>query len=248
MIATHVATREGVVLAAAKRARSDGPAPPWLGSALPSAMPSAMPPRVAPSAEAQRTVMRELARLRRACATAAADGIESVSVDEADAFKWTVELSMPEGTRLAEDLRAYAAAATARRRRALGGWGDGSSSMELSREQAADAEEAETKAVVTLELTLPPDYPSRPPFVRVVSPRFAFHTGHVTIGGSLCMELLTSAGWRSSFTLESTLVQVRQALLEGGGALDPRYAHRPYAAEEARRAFWRVARQHGWEA
>jgi hypothetical protein len=33
--------------------------------------------------------------------------------------------------------------------------------------------------------------PFSPPFIRVVEPRFAFHTGHVTIGGSICMELLT---------------------------------------------------------
>lgn len=37
-----------------------------------------------------------------------------------------------------------------------------------------------------------------PPFVRVVRPRFQFRTGHVTIGGSICMELLTLSGWNSS--------------------------------------------------
>ena len=94
---------------------------------------------------------------------------------------------------------------------------------------------------------MPPNFPAAPPFVRVVAPRFAFHTGHVTVGGSVCMELLTSAGWRPEYTLRSVLVQVRAAMIAGGGRLDPRRPQVPYSKDEARRAFWRVAQQHGWE-
>ena len=36
--------------------------------------------------------------------------------------------------------------------------------------------------VVQLEVHFSPQYPVAPPFVRVISPRFEFHTGHVTIG------------------------------------------------------------------
>ena len=39
------------------------------------------------------------------------------------------------------------------------------------------------KAAIVLELKFPADYPMAPPFVRVVQPRFAFMTGHVTVGG-----------------------------------------------------------------
>jgi len=42
---------------------------------------------------------------------------------------------------------------------------------------------------VELEMRFSEHYPFRPPFVRVVRPRFKFHTGHVTIGGSICMEI-----------------------------------------------------------
>ena len=94
---------------------------------------------------------------------------------------------------------------------------------------------------------MPPTFPAAPPFVRVVSPRFQFHTGHVTVGGSICMELLTTHGWRPECTLRSVLVQVRAAMVEGGGRLDTRRPHVPYTMEEARHAFWRVAQQHGWE-
>ena len=55
----------------------------------------------------------------------------------------------------------------------------------------------------------------------------------MTIGGSLCMGF-SRAGWRSDFTLESVLVQVRAALLEGGGKLDPRRAHVPYSETKLR--------------
>ena len=43
------------------------------------------------------------------------------------------------------------------------------------------------------------------------------------------------------------LVQVRAAMIAGGGRLDPRRPQLPYSKDEARRAFWRVAQQHGWE-
>ena len=48
---------------------------------------------------------------------------------------------------------------------------------------------------ITMHIIFPPDYPFSAPFMRVVRPRFAFRTGHVTIGGSICIELLTNSGW-----------------------------------------------------
>jgi hypothetical protein len=193
----------------------------------------------------------------RGAVSGGAEGVLELEADESDLFTWRVKLAMPEGTELHRQLCAHA-------RGARGGHMHGLPSLHpwagftadgrgIAAPPSADAHASEGRAVsakdaaVSLELTMPPDFPSAPPFVRVVSPRFAFHTGHVTIGGSLCMELLTSAGWRSDFTLESVLVQVRAALLEGGGRLDPRRAHVPYSRDEATRAFWRVARQHGWE-
>jgi len=103
------------------------------------------------------------------------------------------------------------------------------------------------RPTVELEVSFGASYPSAPPFVRVIAPRFAFHTGHVTIGGSICMELLTSTGWSAEYTIEALLVTVRQAMLDGNGSLDPQRAHVPYDEAEARQAFERVARQHGWK-
>jgi len=116
----------------------------------------------------------------------------------------------------------------------------------LRDEVDAHAAAFHVRPTVELEVSFGADFPSSPPFVRVVAPRFAFHTGHVTVGGSICMELLTSSGWRSEYTVEAALLMVRQAFLDGSGRLDHARAHVPYDEAEARQAFARVAAQHGW--
>lgn len=100
-------------------------------------------------------------------------------------------------------------------------------------------------SAIKLELTFPKDYPFAPPFVRVREPRFAFHTGHVTIGGSICMQALTRSGWSSVFDVESILVQIRTEMMAGGARLDQNN-QTPYTVHEAEAAFTRVAAQHGW--
>lgn len=99
---------------------------------------------------------------------------------------------------------------------------------------------------VLLELLLPGDYPFSPPFVRVVSPVFAFRTGRVTVGGSLCTELLTPAGWSPAVSMELLLVAVRAQVADGEPRLDKARWRAAYGEAEARDAFARVARQHGW--
>lgn len=98
---------------------------------------------------------------------------------------------------------------------------------------------------IKLELTFPKDYPFSPPFIRVREPRFQFHTGHVTIGGSICMQALTKSGWSSAFDCESILVQIRTEMMAGGARLDS-HNQTPYSVAEAQAAFDRVAAQHGW--
>ena len=99
--------------------------------------------------------------------------------------------------------------------------------------------------IVTLEVRFPPSYPAIPPFVRIVTPRFQFHTGHVTVGGSICAEFLTTGGWKSTeMNLIYILRSVCNLLLEGNARVDA-YGH-PYTFQEAKEAFQRVASQHGW--
>ena len=82
-----------------------------------------------------------------------------------------------------------------------------------------------------MEMKFPKDYPMNPPFVRVIRPRFKFLTGvcsfvslpircvslpircvslsmpsgHITVGGSICMQMLTRSGWSPSNDIEVCL-------------------------------------------
>ena len=95
------------------------------------------------------------------------------------------------------------------------------------------------------EVIFPENYPLNPFFIRVVYPRFAFRTGHVTVGGSICMESLTPTGWVSTRSLESMLVEIISLLNAGNARLDLQHMV-PYSLNEAKDAFNRVARDHGW--
>lgn len=99
---------------------------------------------------------------------------------------------------------------------------------------------------ISLEMRFSADYPFTPPFVRVLRPRFRSMTGHVTIGGSICMELLTRAGWQSTNSIESVLIQIR-AEMTGGGARLETSSYGDYSERDAWDAFYRAAKTHGWD-
>ncbi|KAJ5592925.1 hypothetical protein N7537_009829 [Penicillium hordei] len=118
---------------------------------------------------------------------------------------------------------------------------------------AQDLKAINQKSVV-LELRFPPQFPMDPPLVRVIRPRFlefaAGGGGHVTAGGSMCMELLTHSGWLPTASIESVLLQVRMAITN----TEPRPARlnltanfKDYFVGEAVEAYRRVALAHGWQ-
>lgn len=107
------------------------------------------------------------------------------------------------------------------------------------------SQNASRQAAVVMEVLFPDKYPMDPPFIRVVRPRFQMHTGHITIGGSVCMQLLTPSGWLPSVSLENVFVSIRSEMVEGGGRLDLGRTS-DYTAAEAREAFQRVASRYGW--
>ncbi|KAI6780297.1 uncharacterized protein J7T54_005399 [Emericellopsis cladophorae] len=108
---------------------------------------------------------------------------------------------------------------------------------------------------IMLEVFAGADYRLTPPFVRVVRPLFLeFARGggdHVTTGGAICAELLTSSGWSPALSIEKALFQVRldlcdterPARLRSLSASDKAC----YSISEAVRAYKRVANTHGWE-
>ena len=125
-----------------------------------------------------------------------------------------------------------------------------------------------------MEASFPASYPDQPFAVRVITPRCVWYTGHVTAGGSICIEALTQTGspnaWRPDYCVHGILtliktnmimverVFVRTATGPGGEAgplrvdLDHRFTHnvmQPYSEQEARAAFDRMVAHHrtnGW--
>lgn len=106
---------------------------------------------------------------------------------------------------------------------------------------------------IVMEFRFPSEFPHAPPFVRVIRPRFLPFSmgggGHITIGGAMCMELLTSTGWSPASSIESVLLQVRMAITN----LEPQPARletlgrqREYSVVEAVEAYKRVCHAHGW--
>ncbi|KAF8797821.1 hypothetical protein BYT27DRAFT_7204023 [Phlegmacium glaucopus] len=103
-----------------------------------------------------------------------------------------------------------------------------------------------------LEIRFPPTFPNSPPFFRIISPRFLPFIqgggGHVTGGGSICMDLLTSDGWLPSYSISAVLMQIRLAISN----LEPRPArlasdwNRPYGIDESLVGYKRAAATHGW--
>lgn len=118
---------------------------------------------------------------------------------------------------------------------------------------AKDLKETKQKSIV-LELRFPRQFPMDPPLVRVIRPRFlqfaAGGGGHVTAGGSMCMELLTHSGWLPTTSIESLLLQVRMAITSTDprpARLDIHSAKTDYSVGEAVDAYRRVALAHGWQ-
>lgn len=122
--------------------------------------------------------------------------------------------------------------------------------FELTEELKQDFEYAKEQSskdpTLEFEIVFSNAFPFDPPFIRVVKPIFKFHTGHVTIGGSLCMESLTPSGWSSARSIEGLFVEILSIILQGGARLDKGRLGQCYSIQEAKAAFDRVARHHGW--
>jgi ubiquitin-conjugating enzyme E2 Q len=89
-------------------------------------------------------------------------------------------------------------------------------------------------------------YPINPPFVRIVEPVFVYRTGNITMGGSICMELLTNQGWSVACSIESLLIQIKANILETV-RIDHHRVGQKYSMSEARVAFKRMVISHGWK-
>jgi len=101
---------------------------------------------------------------------------------------------------------------------------------------------------VELKIQFSKEYPFKPPFVRVIEPRFQFRTGNVTLGGAICMEMLTLSGWNAILEISSIIMTIRAQMnsAEAKGRLDLTASGSGYSENEAWEAFHRAAANHGW--
>lgn len=99
---------------------------------------------------------------------------------------------------------------------------------------------------IEMEILFEQQYPIKQPFVRIVSPVFKYKTGNITIGGSICTELLTSQGWSPANSIESLIIQIKANILETG-RLDLAKKGYKYTIEEAKSSFQRMLISHNWK-
>ncbi|KZW01474.1 hypothetical protein EXIGLDRAFT_717897 [Exidia glandulosa HHB12029] len=116
------------------------------------------------------------------------------------------------------------------------------------------AKDMKDKGVNSLlfEIRFPSAFPHSPPFFRIIKPRLLPFIqgggGHVTGGGSICMDLLVADGWLPSYSISAILLQIKLAISN----LDPRPARLaqnwnvPYDIAEALEGYKRAARTHNW--
>jgi len=102
------------------------------------------------------------------------------------------------------------------------------------------------KGHVLLNFHFSERFPFEPPFVRIVYP--VIHGGHVTMGGAICMELLTKQGWSCLYNIESVILQIAATISKGRAPLNLNLNTKieVYTLSRAQRSFQLVSDQHGW--
>ncbi len=98
---------------------------------------------------------------------------------------------------------------------------------------------------ILMEILFPTNYPFAPPYIRVIKPRFEFRKGHVTIGGSICIDTLTNQGWSSTYKISQVLLAIVSNMIAGDARLDFNNKNE-YTEYEAKEAFHRLLGVHGW--
>lgn len=100
---------------------------------------------------------------------------------------------------------------------------------------------------ILVEIRFGDQYPIQPPFVRILSPSFEQRTGHITAGGSICMEILygNKGGWNPAVSVE-TLVMNIIATITSGDAKILGSSNPNYTLENAKNSYIQAGKTHGW--
>ncbi|XP_028407089.1 ubiquitin-conjugating enzyme E2 Q2-like [Dendronephthya gigantea] len=105
------------------------------------------------------------------------------------------------------------------------------------------------KGNITLNMTFTDKFPFEPPFVRVICP--VLNAGYVLSGGALCMELLTTQGWSSAYSIESVIVQISATLVKGKARINFKENDKPDSynmarAQQSFRSLVQIHERNGW--
>lgn len=100
---------------------------------------------------------------------------------------------------------------------------------------------------IKFEFRLSENYPFEPPFVRVLTPKLAFRTGHITVGGSVCIDILTKQRWTATISIPNILITIIENMKLGGGRLDPNGINYTYSLAEAQSSYTRMLSTHAQE-
>lgn len=99
---------------------------------------------------------------------------------------------------------------------------------------------------------LPLDYPFSAVQIRVVTPKIKRHTGHVTIGGSVCADVLYNEGWTPGNTILSSLMSCMSLIADDTipayGEIDEKKLGEEYSYQEFQAAYSFTGTTHSWKA
>lgn len=98
---------------------------------------------------------------------------------------------------------------------------------------------------IELELKFGNDYPFSPPFIRVVKPIFVQLTGHLTLHGAICHEILSNKGWVPVCSIEM-LIQLVICEIGEDGRIDMTNYNNSYNYEECKKSFEQMILAQGW--
>ena len=118
--------------------------------------------------------------------------------------------------------------------------------MKLYKQNHESKDKENSYDSIELQALFPPDYPNHPPFIRVIRPRFMPQTGRITSGGSICTTSLTDDGWTPYNSFTGLMLSIVGDIFDGEPRIDV-HSDYPYSLQDAREAYVRVAKSHGWK-
>ena len=98
---------------------------------------------------------------------------------------------------------------------------------------------------IELELKFGNDYPFSPPFIRVVKPIFVPLSGHLTLHGAICHEILSNKGWVPTCSIEM-LIQLVICEIGEDGRIDLINYNNSYDFKECKKSFDQMVVAQGW--